>query len=313
LSSVPRYKTKQFPVRPAIMCLLIVAGFAGLCGSCATPPQRPPSEIVESSTNTGWDEIPVPDGPWRPHVLDRCRSFLTEEGISRQQEVCLAACRSLFLEREGSDAMMELELGLQEYGRCGLILITLGQLYMMAGQGEPMLLPSEGPAADVGNWPKNKKRLLSRADQLLTEAAQIRPEDAMVDYLLADIARAQGDTANARLLIGSGWQKCPLPRSMAILQQYQLLNRYPAQILKGMAPDYPQTALENGITGKVILDLLISPAGQIKQFVTIVSPHPSLTRAAKAALKNTKIRPTKIGKYPLWSWLRTETQFNLED
>jgi TonB family protein len=250
----------------------------------------------------------VPDGPWRPHVLERCP---VDEPPPAPAARALAECWSLYRAHEGSDAIMELELSLRRHGREGLVLLTLGQLYLMAGQGEPSLLPDEGPAADVGNWAQNRVRLLRRAETLLTEAAVLRPDDAAVDFLLADVARARLDTTAAAAALLSGQAKCTLPASFHILQEYQGLNEHPARLLRSVAPDYPEQALQEGITGEVELDLLISPAGKVEQVVAVRDPDRRLTAAAAAALRQTLFEPARVGKYPIWSWLRVPTRFQV--
>ena len=255
-------------------------------------------------------EKPVPDGPWRPHLLRRC---VRGDPAPAFIEQALTGCQDLFQAGEGSDAIMELELCLADHGSHGLLHLTLGQLYLMAGQGEPELLPSEGPAADVGDWSRNRQRLLARAEELLQAAVRERPDDAAVEYLLADVARARGDSVAAERSFAAGRRKCTLPRSFEILRRYQALNPYPARLLEGVAPDYPLDALQDGKTGEVVLDLLLNPDGGVSQIVPLTSPHPSLTTAAAAALQRAHFAPARIGKYPIWSWLRMPTQFSLAE
>jgi TonB family protein len=209
--------------------------------------------------------------------------------------------------------MMELELCLFEHGQHGLVLLTLGQLYLLGGQGDPELLPSEGPAADVGDWSRNRVRLLKRAGELLDEASAERPDDAIVDYLRADVATARGDAKAADSLFALAQLKCTLPRSVATVRQLQRLNRYPAYLLTTLSPEYPRSALEKRITGDVVLDLLISPQGTVHQVTTINSPAESLTRAAAGAARAARYRPAKIGRYPVWSWLQITAKYSLDD
>jgi TonB family protein len=225
----------------------------------------------------------------------------------------LAECWFLFQKREGADAIMWLELSLEDHGRDPLVLVTLGQLYLMAGQGEPELLPKEGPAADVGDWPRNKARLLDRSEALLQQAGRLRPDDAAADYLLADVARARGDTTAARLLLRRGQKKCSLPRSLDILRRYQRLQERSARLLQSATPEYPAEAVRQGLDGEVVLDLLISPEGCVEQVAPVSSPAPELTAAAAAALFEARLAPARLGKYPIWSWLRMPTRFSLAE
>jgi TonB family protein len=228
-------------------------------------------------------------------------------------EKALQECFELFEEGEGSDAIMTLEIFLEEQQPTGLILLTLGQLYLMGGQGEPELLPREGPAADVGRWERNQGRLLSRAETLLRQTAGFRPDDSVVDFLLADVARARGDTAAARRAFATGQRKCTLKSSFELMKNYQKLIPRPARILATESPEYPTEAVERKAAGEVQLDLLVNPQGQVVQVEVVVDPDASLTAAAARALRKATIQPARLGKYPLWSWLRVPTRFTLSE
>jgi TonB family protein len=311
-SRLPAARRRGATLRPAWPVTLLPAAICGsavvwlLWTGCAPPPQvvsqpQPPSE-------TSWQERPVPDGPWRPALLQRCPAG---DATSLPAERALAVCFDLFTAREGSDAIMTLELFLQEHDPDALVLMALGQLYLMGGQGEPELLPREGPAADVGDWARNRQRLLGRSEALLEEAGDLRPDDSVTDFLLGDVARARGDTAAASAVWERGLDKCSRPRSFDLLRDYQMLRPSAARLTGSVAPDYPEEALRKGITGEVVLDLLISPRGDVVQFVPVSSPDPALAAAAGRALLQAHCSPARLGKYPLWSWLRVPTQFSL--
>jgi TonB family protein len=306
-----RIRISAWPRRFAVL-LMLAAALGSLAlwlpgGGCAPPP--PPGVSQPPAPPPAvWQERPGPDGPWRPALLQRCQG---SDATSLPAERALAVCFDLFTAREGSDAIMGLELYLQEHAPDGLVLLALGQLYLMAGQGEPELLPREGPAADVGDWVRNRRRLLGRAEALLAEAGGQRPDDSVADYLLGDVARARGDTAAAHTAWERGLAKCSRPRSFDLLRDYQMLQPRAARLTASVAPDYPLEALQQGITGEVVLDLLVSPHGEVVQFVTVSSPDPALTAAAGQALLQARCEPARLGKYPLWSWLRVPTQFSL--
>ncbi len=296
----------------AIVILLISASLNG----CAPGPGasqgsgRTPGSLSGSTQEfVPLHEIPAPEGPWREHRLARCKPYAA---VPNRVERYLGTCSELFRDGSGSDGMIELEMALDAGVRHPLVLLTLGQLYLMAGQGEPGLMPNEGPAADVGDWPRNQRRLLGRAHRLLQEAAQGRPDDAAVDYLLADVARAQGDFEKAGELVSRGMDKCTGGRSFRILEQYQQLHHYPAKYLGGAAPVYPPAALESRLSGDVVLDVLLDPAGRFRQAVTVSSPGPALTAAALTALHGGNFTASRVGKYPVWSWLRVTITFNLD-
>jgi TonB family protein len=279
---------------------------------CASSLPDSESEVTPTSGAVREDlqETPVPEGEWRPHSLSSCRQ---DVDVAQVVEGYLGICSEYFRDGSGSDGMIEMEIGLEEGHRHSLMLLTLGQLYLMAGQGDPDLLPVEGPAADVGDWDRNRTRLLRRAEDLLHEAAETRLDDAAVDYLLADVARAGGDQAKAAELVASGMLKCTGGRSFGILWQYQQLNNYPPRYLGGSSPEFPQTALDKGIEGDVVLDVLLSPAGEVRQLVVVDSPARSLSKAAEASLRKGRFEAARVGKYPIWSWLRVTTAFTLDD
>ena len=163
----------------------------------------------------------------------------------------------LFTYGEGGDAIVELEIRLKDsVQHDGLVLLTLAQLYVMAGQGETTLVPGEGPAADTGKWDLNKPRFLKRALQILEEARRVRPDDAFVEYLVADAIRAGGDLEKATEYLNTGKEKCSLLSSVEILQKYQdLLSAVAVQISMD-SPVYPESAVLSSVRGEVVLDLL---------------------------------------------------------
>lgn len=297
---------------PRLLTSLLMTGFMLTAVGCATTGGSPgagPAASGDLDFPGSLTEAPVPDGNWRGHQLSRCAG---EEAVPRQVQGLLDLSAEFFQEGSGSDGMVEMEMALENGNRHSLVYLTLGQLYLLAGQGEPSLLPVEGPAADVGDWDRNKVRLLARARKLLQLAASQRPDDAVVDYLLADVARAAGNLDDAALFLSRAGDKCTGGKSLALLRFYQQLNRYPARYLGGASPQYPPEALAEGVSGDVTIDLLLDPAGRIRQGVAVDSPAASLTRAAFAALRLGQFEASRVGKYPVWSWLRVTIAFNLE-
>ncbi|MBU2503264.1 energy transducer TonB [bacterium] len=296
--------------RRVLLTLTLVTVVFG--AGCATAPQgtRVPEAALPAADRPDFlRERPVPEGKWREHRLSWCAE---DTSVSPQVESYLGLCSEFFRDGSGSDGMIEMEFGLEAGVRHSLMLLTLGQLYLMAGQGDPDLLPVEGPAADVGDWPRNRRRLLGRARELLIEAGEARPDDAAVDYLLADVARAGGDFEKAGGLVARGMTKCTGGRSFRTMQLYQQLRNYPPRYLGGLTPVYPPEAADAGVTGDVVFDLLLSPAAEVRQAVVVSSPSADLTAAALAALEGGDFEAARIGKYPVWAWLRVTISFNLE-
>lgn len=299
------FSSYRLPVLPLLLVVLMGLGACASRESQVTTEAPPPSV----AKNLDLEETSVPDGPWRPHRLKAC---LEDTDVPPRIEKYLAVCSEYFRDGSGSDGMIELEMGLAAGYHHSLMTLTLGQLYLLAGQGDPDLLPFEGPASDVGDWSRNRVRLLQRAEDLLQEAATDRGDDAAVFYLLADVARARGDQAAAAELVAKGMNLCTGGRSFGILWQYQKLNRYPGKHLGGPPPEYPQSAVAKGLAGDVVIDVLVSPAGEIRQLVTVETPGGTLTEAAAASLRKAGFEAARVGKYPIWSWVRVTTAFNLD-
>lgn len=314
-----RTSTGASPHRPSAIPRLFGAALAAalviLAGCAGSGPGGPGgsgaagSDLPAQSRPAAMNEIPVPDGTWRPHLLARCER---DAEVPTEVERLLGISSEYFRHGSGSDGMIELELALEDGFRHSLLLLTLGQLYLLAGQGDPALLPVEGPAADVGDWPRNRQRLLGRAGDLLRECQLQRPDDAAVDYLLADVERAAERFEAALDLARSAESKCTGGRSFRVMKQYQALNDYPSKYLGGPSPEYPERALNAGLTGDVVLDLLLNPRAEVVQVVVVESPSGDLTRAAEASLSHSTFEAARIGKYPIWSWLRVKTAFHLE-
>ena len=289
----------------ATVTLFLLAGCAG-----TGPMPEPGTDSQDLLAFPGsFHETPVPDGNWRGHQMAACAP---DEPAPQRVEDLLAFCGEFFREGSGSDGMIELEMALEEGLRHPLLDLVLGQLYLLAGQGEPALLPAEGPAADVGDWNRNRPRLLTRARQLLTRASRERPDDGAVEYLLADVERAAGNHEEAHRHQRQARDKCTGGRSMALLRQYQILNRYPAKYLGGAEPRYPAEAVESRVSGDVTLDLLLDPYGWVRQGVEVSSPHPALSKSAFNALRGANFEAARVGKYTVWSWLRVTIAFNLD-
>lgn len=300
--------TAPVPAIATCLALLLLAG-------CATAPApAPPVTIPAERPAAGpaaedLAEAPAPAGPWREHRLARCRDDLD---VPASVEKLLSVASELHRERSGSDAMVELELALGRGERHPLLLVALGQFYLLAGQGEPSLLPKEGPARDVGDWARNQPRLLGRARLLLGEAAAAWGDDAGIDYLLADVARAAGDTAQAASLVAAAAGKCTGGRTFGLMRFYQQLNRYPARHEGGPAPEYPAEAMDLREQGEVVVDLLLDPAAGVRQVHVVSTPSASLAAAAADCLRRGKFTPSRLGKYAIWSWLRVTVAFRLE-
>ena len=83
-----------------------------------------------------------------------------------------------------------------------------------------------------------------------------------------------------------------------------------AQIVKKIAPRYPEEAKQNHVHGTVILHAVISTAGEI-QNLKLVSGDPSLATAAMEAVKQWKYKPYLLNGEPLEVDTTVEINFNL--
>jgi hypothetical protein len=302
-------------IRPCRKVSLMVAGLAlvlGLAGCATSPLPAPPvaaPPVPSVPRLVELTEAPAPPGAWREHRLARCTD---DVDIPAPVEKLLALSSALFRKGAGSDAIVELELAYAAGQHHPLVLATMGQLYLMAGQGEPSLLPHEGPARDVGSWARNQPRLLGRARMLLEAAGQVWPDDAGIDYLLADIHRSAGDTLSAAALVACATAKCTGGRSFRVMQLYQQLKRYPARHEGGPPPVYPPDSLDLREQGEVVVDLLLSPAAEVRQAHIVSTPSEALAAAAAVCLRQGRFTPARLGKYPVWSWLRVTVAFRLQ-
>jgi hypothetical protein len=253
-------------------------------------------------------EAPPPDGAWRPHLLSRCQEHPPVSGRARP---VFTEALELFEMHNGGDAVSVLELGLSEGATNPWSLLLLAQIYLLAGQGEPHCQPTTGPAAMTGDWALDQARLLARAEDLLNRLADRWPDDAIVDFLLADARRANDDSSGAAEFDFRGRSKCSHPESFDLLRRLRQLGRKPARVIAPIVPEYPEDCIREGIQGEVVLDLLIDPQGRAVESVVVGRPPRELVGAAREALSTGGYRAAQVGYYPIWSWLRVPIRFTL--
>jgi periplasmic protein TonB len=76
------------------------------------------------------------------------------------------------------------------------------------------------------------------------------------------------------------------------------------------APDYPEWAKENGISGTVVLRVLVDAQGRVKR-VSVVRGIKGLTEAAQEALRLWTFRPASAHGRPLAVWVEVPVEFRL--
>ena len=252
-------------------------------------------------------EVP---GDWRPHRLERCARHLPPAGPSR---AVLEEAVELFELRNGGDAAVVLEYGLQEDPRHPWLLLLLGQIYQLAGPGDPHCVPSTGPGKPRGDWPADRARLLDLADTRLQQLQRLWPDDGLVVFLRADVARARDDHDAAAELDLQGRRLCTHELSLDLVRRLRDLRRRMPRVIAPIVPEYPRQCVRERVQGEVLLDLLIDPQGRVAEAVIIGTPDRRLAAAATDAASAAGYQAAQVGYYPIWAWLRVPVLFTLEN
>jgi TonB family protein len=250
------------------------------------------------------------DGTWRPHQLDRCqrpaapfpevRSALDEAG-------------ELFALENGGDAVSVLEHALRSHPRSPWLRFMLAQIYILAGQGEPHCQPFSGPVAPTGDWPRDRRRYLERADHLLGDLVGTWPDDGIVWFLRADAARGLNDPESASEYDLRGRECCTRRQTIEFVADMRDLNRKTAELLTPIVPEYPAECLQKRITGQVVLDVLIDPQGRVADTRAVNRADRRLVAAASEAAADAGYQAARVGYYPIWSWIEVSIHFTLDN
>lgn len=83
------------------------------------------------------------------------------------------------------------------------------------------------------------------------------------------------------------------------------------RIVAGNLPQYTQEAREDGIQGKVTLEVLISSKGKVIGAEVIVGLHPALDEAAVAAVREWTFKPATLNGKPTVTTARLSIEFRL--
>jgi len=84
-----------------------------------------------------------------------------------------------------------------------------------------------------------------------------------------------------------------------------------AQLIKSVAPVYPQVAKTQHITGNVTIDCLIDANGNVADLKVLSGP-PLLHRAATDAVKQWKYKPAILDGQPTAMHLNVTVQFKTQ-
>lgn len=255
-------------------------------------------------------ERPGPDGAWRVHQLSRCHRPPPPSVGARAY---LAEGLELFDLENGGDAIVVLEDGLTREPLSPWIRLLLAQIYILAGQGEPHCQPSGGPMAPTGDWDTDRVCWLERADQLLGGLAGTWPDDGIVRFLRADAARALGDVERAAEFDYAGRQLCTRVATLDFVADLRGLGRKTADLTTPIVPDYPEECARKNVAGVVSLDLLVDPQGRVAESVPLNRVDRRLVSAAREAAADAGFHAAMVGYYPVWSWIRIEISFTLEN
>ena len=85
-----------------------------------------------------------------------------------------------------------------------------------------------------------------------------------------------------------------------------------ARLIHRVPPVYPLEAIEEEITGRVLVEAVISVEGLIQQ-VKVLSGDPMLAESAVAAVRQWRYRPTKLNGSPVEVITRVEVFFKLQE
>jgi len=78
-------------------------------------------------------------------------------------------------------------------------------------------------------------------------------------------------------------------------------------------PKYPSVARRRGFQGNVVLEVLVSPVGNVIELhVLYSSGYPILDRAAKSSVKNWTFEPGMRGQKKVEMWVRVPIRFELK-
>ena len=175
------------------------------------------------------------------------------------------------------------------------IIVALGLSLLV-----PVLAAAQTPteaqlAAQVSRQPQSVSPLLDLAkfyaDRQMLQQAQTTLQRAVV--VLNEQIRLQGVSAVT----------APSPPPVAPAQSFGAIRvganiKQPAQI-KRVQPAYPDDAKVAGITGMVILEVLLDTGGHVKQATVLRHVSPSIDQAALDAVRQWAYTPTLLNGAPV--------------
>jgi TonB family protein len=87
----------------------------------------------------------------------------------------------------------------------------------------------------------------------------------------------------------------------------------PPRLLSAPSIPYPPQAREFGISGRVVVDIVVSRTGRVEEVNIVESPHPSFDKVVSRVVKVYRFHPAFHQGVPVRTRVRQELDFQLED
>ena len=212
---------------------------------------------------------------------------------------------------------------------CVAVLIPLIYTYELpVGRllGRAMLLAPPPPPAPVRavEVKAETPRPPQRFEAVLRQPNLIPEQVAILDDSLAGASRAALLVQEGRGIEGES-SKGFADGVLGITQQLASLESVPpparirvgglvqiARLIHRVPPDYPAEAREEGITGRVVVEAVISVEGRI-QDVNVLSGDPLLSESVVEAVRQWRYQPTKLNGRAVEVITRVEIFFKLTE
>ena len=152
--------------------------------------------------------------------------------------------------------------------------------------------------------PKPKKRRAKRQDALKpAPMPQIGGAVAGVDFGIPGMGQGAFDQAGDMLLDEAS-------RSKDLIMSEGAVDRPPRPVMGNPAPSYPSDAVRNGLSGRVVIKVLIGPdGGVIKARVASASPPGVFDQAALDAVRRWRFEPALYQGQPVKVWAHQPLDF----